>query len=48
MEIEIFERSRKWVLSVNGREILQFNSRASACMVRSIIEIDGEVLGNDS
>lgn len=48
MVIEIIEKAGKWVLSVNGREVLLFNSRASACMVRTILEIDGEVLGDDN
>lgn len=45
--MEIFERDGKWICKVDGVEVLAFNSRASACMVRTIYEIDGEVLGKD-
>lgn len=47
MEIDIIYDGKKWVLIIGGRAVLAFNSRASACMVRTILEIDGEVLGGE-
>lgn len=47
-DIEIYGVGKKWALSVDGREILRFNSRASAVLVLNVLQIDGEVLGGES